>query len=57
MGVNHYLHKISNDIIERTKRTKSMIVFEDLKGIRKLYKKGKRSGQQIQEKLIVFYEF
>ncbi len=44
--VNQYLHKISKHIIEEAKRTKSMIVFEDLKGIRRLYKKGNGQGRK-----------
>jgi hypothetical protein len=39
-----------------TKESKSAIIFEDTKGIRKLYKKRQRSGKQIQTetKLVVF---
>jgi putative transposase len=44
--VNQYLHKISKHIVEEAKRTKSTIVFEDLKGIRKLYKKGNGQGKK-----------
>ncbi len=44
--VNQYLHKISKYIVDEAKRTKSMIVFEDLKGIRKLYKKGNGQGKK-----------
>ncbi|MFY9300286.1 MAG: transposase [Candidatus Nitrosotenuis sp.] len=44
--VNQYLHKISKHIIDEAKRTKSMIVFEDLKGIRRLYKKGNGQGRK-----------
>ncbi len=57
--VNQYLHKISKHIVEEAKRTKSMIVFEDLKGIRKLYKKGNGQGNNYRRKLNSwsFYEF
>ncbi len=44
--VNQYLHKISKHIVEEAKRTKSMIVFEDLVGIRKLYRKGNGQGRK-----------
>jgi putative transposase len=44
--VNHYLHIISKHIVEEARRTKSMIIFEDLKGIRKLYKKGNGQGKK-----------
>jgi putative transposase len=44
--VNQYLHKISKHIVEEAKRTKSMIVFEDSKGIRRLYKKGNGQGKK-----------
>ncbi len=57
--VNQYLHKISKHIVEEAKRTKSMIVFEDLKGIRRLYKKGNGQGNNYRRKLNSwsFYEF
>jgi putative transposase len=49
--VNQYLHKISKHIIQEAKRTKSVIAFEDLKGIRKLYKKGNGQGSKFRRKL------
>ncbi|MEM3077687.1 MAG: transposase [Candidatus Nitrosotenuis sp.] len=42
--VNQYLHKISKHIVAEAKKSRSMIVFEDLKGIRKLYKRGNGQG-------------
>jgi putative transposase len=47
--VNQYLHKISKDIVERAKKTKSLIVFEDLKGIRRLYRKGNGQGKKYRQ--------
>ncbi|MEM3007820.1 MAG: transposase, partial [Candidatus Nitrosotenuis sp.] len=57
--VNQYLHKISKHIVQEAKRTKSMIIFEDLKGIRKLYRKGNGQGNKFRRKLNSwsFYEF
>ncbi|MEM3065443.1 MAG: transposase [Candidatus Nitrosotenuis sp.] len=57
--VNQYLHKISKDIIQKAKETKSAIILEDLKGIRKLYKKGNGQGNNFRRKLNSwsFYEF
>jgi putative transposase len=49
--IQQYLHKISKDIIQRAKESKSMIVFEDLKGIRKLYRKGNGQGNKYRRKL------
>lgn len=49
--VNQYIHKISKDIVQRAKETKSIIVFEDLKGIRKMYKRGNGQGSRYRRKL------
>ena len=49
--VNQLLHKVSKDIVQNAKRSKSMIVFEDLKGIRKLYRKGNGQGKKFRRKL------
>ncbi|MGI0018029.1 MAG: RNA-guided endonuclease InsQ/TnpB family protein [Nitrosotalea sp.] len=49
--IQQCLHKISKDIIQRAKESKSMIVFEDLKGIRKLYRKGNGQGNKYRRKL------
>ncbi len=46
-----HLHKISKDIVSRAVQSKSMIVFEDLKGIRKLYRKGNGQGIKYRRKL------
>ncbi len=46
-----FLHKISKDIVGRAKESKSMIVFEDLKGIRKLYRKGNGQGNRYRKRL------
>jgi len=57
--VNQHLHKISKDIIQKAKESKSAIIFEDIKGIRKLYKKGNGQGNRYRRKLNSwsFYEF
>jgi len=49
--VQQFLHKISKDIVRRAVQSKSMIVFEDLKGIRKLYRKGNGQGKNYRRKL------
>jgi putative transposase len=46
-----FLHKISKDIVHNAKQSKSMIIFEDLKGIRKLYRKGNGQGHKFRRKL------
>ncbi|MEM3064726.1 MAG: transposase [Candidatus Nitrosotenuis sp.] len=56
---SQYLHKISKGIIQNAKESKSAMVFEDLRGIRKLYKKGNGQGNKYRRKLNSwsFYEF
>ncbi len=49
--VQQFIHKISKDIVQRAVQTRSMIVFEDLKGIRKLYRKGNGQGKKYRRKL------
>ena len=49
--IQQHLHIISKDIVKRAVESKSMIVFEDLKGIRKLYKKGNGQGNKYRRKL------
>jgi len=49
--IQQYLHKISKDIVARAVQQKAMIVFEDLKGIRKLYRKGNGQGNKYRRKL------
>ena len=46
-----HLHKISKDIVSKAVQQKSMIIFEDLKGIRKLYRKGNGQGNKFRRKL------
>jgi putative transposase len=57
--VNQYLHKITKDIVERAKESRSAIILEELKGIRKLYRKGNGQGNKFRRKLNSwsFYEF
>jgi len=40
-----FLNRISKDIIQRARESKSIIILENLKGIRKLYKKGNGQGR------------
>lgn len=57
--IQQFLHKISKDVVSRAITSKSMIVFEDLKGIRKLYRKGNGQGNKYRRRLNgwSFYEF
>jgi putative transposase len=57
--VNQYLHKITKDIVQKAKETKSALILEDIKGIRKLYRKGNGQGNKFRRKLNSwsFYEF
>jgi putative transposase len=57
--VNQYLHKITKDIVEEAKETKSALVLENLTGIRKLYRKGNGQGNNYRRKMNSwsFYEF
>ena len=45
------IHKISKQIVENAKQNKSTIVFENLKGIRKLYRRGNGQGNNYRRKL------
>ncbi|SMH72364.1 IS200/IS605 family accessory protein TnpB-related protein [Candidatus Nitrosotalea okcheonensis] len=49
--IQQHLHKISKDIVQRAVESKSIIVMEDLKGIRKLYRKGNGQGNKYRRKL------
>ncbi|MDE1829179.1 MAG: IS200/IS605 family accessory protein TnpB-related protein [Thaumarchaeota archaeon] len=44
--VKQFLNRISKDIVQKAKESKSMIVLEDIKGIRKLYRKGNYQGKR-----------
>lgn len=46
-----FLHIISKQIIDNAKLNKSAIVFENLNGIRKLYRKGNGQGRKYRRKL------
>ena len=49
--IQQFLHKISKDIVSRAKQSIAAIIFEDLKGIRKLYRKGNGQGNRFRRKL------
>jgi len=49
--IRQFIHKISKDIVQNAKKTRSMIIFEDLKGVRKLYRKGNGQGRKYRRKL------
>jgi putative transposase len=46
-----FLHKISKQIVDKAKKNKSAIAFENLKGIRKLYRKGNGQGNKYRRKM------
>lgn len=46
-----YLHKISKDIVDNAVSKKAVIVLENLKGIKKLYKKGNGQGNKYRRRM------
>lgn len=46
-----FLNRISKDIIQKAVQSKSMIILENLKGIRKLYRKGNGQGNKFRGKM------
>ncbi len=44
--VRQFLNRISKDIVQKARESCSMIVLEDIKGIRKLYRKGNYQGRK-----------
>ena len=46
-----YLHRISKEIVENAVREKSMMILENLKGIRKLYRKGNGQGSKYRRRM------
>ena len=46
-----FIHKISKQIVDDAVKAKSIIAFENLKGIRKLYRKGNGQGNKFRRKL------
>ncbi len=46
-----YIHRISKDIVDNAVKEKAVIVLENLKGIRKLYKKGNGQGNKYRRRL------
>lgn len=44
--IKQFLNRISKDIVQKAVESKSVIIFEDLKGIRKLYRKGNGQGNR-----------
>jgi putative transposase len=49
--INQFLHKISKDIVLKAKEHNSVITFENLKGIRKLYRKGNGQGNAYRRRM------
>ncbi|MDE1728963.1 MAG: transposase [Thaumarchaeota archaeon] len=44
--IKQFLNRISKDIVNKARESNSMIVLEDIKGIRKLYRKGNYQGRK-----------
>ncbi len=44
--VKQFLNRISKDIVQNARESRSMIILEDIKGIRKLYRKGNYQGRK-----------
>jgi putative transposase len=44
--VNQMLHKVSKDIVQNAVQNKHALVFEDIRNIRKMYRKGNWQGRQ-----------
>ncbi|MEO9309798.1 MAG: IS200/IS605 family accessory protein TnpB-related protein [Nitrososphaera sp.] len=59
INYTQYLHKTTKDIVELAKESRSAIILEDVKGIRKLYRKGNGQGNKFRRKMNSwsFYEF
>ncbi len=50
-------HRISKHIVQNTKKEKSIIIFENLKGIRKLYRKVNGQGKKHRRKMNIGWPF
>lgn len=46
-----FMHRISKQIVQQAKQSQSMIVLENLKGIRKLYQKGNGQGNKYRRRM------
>ncbi|MBI5378446.1 MAG: IS200/IS605 family element transposase accessory protein TnpB, partial [Thaumarchaeota archaeon] len=44
--IKQFLNRISKDIVEKARESNSMIILEDIRGIRKLYRKGNYQGRK-----------
>ncbi len=49
--IRQRIHRMSKSIVNYAKKNKTAIIFEDLKGIRKLYRKGNGQGNKFRRKL------
>jgi putative transposase len=49
--IRQILHRVSSDIVGNVKRNRQGIVFEDIKGIRKLYRKGNGQGRNFRGRM------
>ncbi|MFY9300954.1 MAG: transposase [Candidatus Nitrosotenuis sp.] len=49
--IQQRIHRISKSLVEYSKKQKAMIIFEDLNGIRRLYRKGNGQGRKFRRKL------
>lgn len=44
--IKQFLNRVSKDIVHKAKKSNSMIILEDIKGIRKLYRRGNGQGNK-----------
>ena len=49
--VRQILHRVSKDIVQNAKVKRQVIVFEEIEGIRRLYRKGNGQGRQFRGKM------
>jgi putative transposase len=49
--VSHLLHRLTRAIIQQTKKNKSAIAFEDIRHIRRMYRKGNYQGRNFRGRM------
>jgi len=49
--IQNILHRISKDVVQKAKQNKEVIVFEDIRDIRKMYRKGNGQGKKYRRQM------